>query len=253
MSGNMEKEIVRIIYDEVLRLNRPDLFRTPIIAYSSASDERYLDLKEIIGDWHLNPAQLLPDVKSAISYFVPFTKEVVYEPKNIKDGSPLWAEAYEVINDYFNHINDALSVYILSQGFSAKTIPATHTYDPKDMKCMWSHRSAAAISEMGTFGLNRLLITEKGSGGRFCTVLTSALLEPKHDSAKAKCRGLIDGSCGLCHKICPVGALSPDGIDMFACNRELLKNRDIFRERTALYETDICGKCISICPYTYIE
>ena len=249
MSKNMEKEILRIIQTEISALNRGDLFRPPLVAYSSAHDKRYTRLKEIIGDWHLSPFQLLPDAESIISYFVPFTRDVVYEPMSTKDGSPLWAEAYEIINGYFNHINEMLSIYITSRGYSLKSIPATHTYDPKDMKCMWSHRSAAAISGMGVFGKNRLLITSKGSGGRFCTVLTSAPLTPGSSSFSVNC----DDSCGLCHKICPVNALTLEGIDKFACNEKLLENRDHLRKNTALRKVDICGQCISICPYAYIE
>lgn len=36
----MEKRIAQLIIDEVISFDRPDLFRKPIVAFSSAEDER---------------------------------------------------------------------------------------------------------------------------------------------------------------------------------------------------------------------
>jgi epoxyqueuosine reductase QueG len=117
---------------------------------------------------------------------------------------------------------------------------------------MWSHRSAAAIAGLGTFGANKLLITEKGSGGRFCTILTSAVLKANQVPIESKCLYLKNGSCGLCFKICPVNALFPDSIDKFACQNEVNKNEAKPKESTNLQSADTCGKCISVCPFAYI-
>ncbi|NLB81650.1 MAG: hypothetical protein GX800_08595, partial [Clostridiaceae bacterium] len=54
-NDSLEKGIEQRIIDSLNELNRSDLFRSPIVAYSSAEDERYSKLKDIIGDWHLNP------------------------------------------------------------------------------------------------------------------------------------------------------------------------------------------------------
>lgn len=249
----LEQEIQRIIVEKVTELNRPDLFRTPLVAFSSASDPKYAELKSIIGPWHCFPTELLPDAKSVISYFVPFTKEVVSQPKTVTDGAALWSEAYQEINAYFDEINHALASYLKDQGYQAETIRATHTYDPKDMKSLWSHRSAAVIAGLASLGANRLAITAKGSGGRFCTVITSALLEPNSTPAPQRCPYLQNGGCGLCFKACPVGALRPDGMNKFACQDELNKNQDKLRKETNLVSADTCGKCISVCPFSYIE
>jgi len=251
MTKNVEADIKQIIMDEVEKLNRPDLVRRPLVAFSSAGDERYAELKQIVGEWHLTPTEMLPGAQSVISYFIPLTERVVLDPKSVPDGSLLWGEAYVVINAYFNHINDAIAQYLTAHGFSAKTIRPTHTYDPGDLKSMWSHRSAAAIAGLGAFGLNRMLITERGSGGRFCTVITSAPLKTEQARAQNKCLYFIDGSCGLCMKICPVDALAPDGFDKFTCQKELNKNGEKQKGKTE-YMADTCGKCISICPMAYI-
>lgn len=249
----LELEIKKIIENKVAELNRPDLFRNPLVAFSAADDSRFTELKELIGAWHNTPKELLPEAQSVISYFVPFTKDVVKEPKTMKDGSALWSEAYQEINSYFDVINEAIKTYLESEGHLVVTIKSTHTYDPKDLKASWSHRSAAVIAGLATLGANRLAITEKGSGGRFCTVITSAKLKTNPEPIEEKCLYKKNGSCGLCFKTCPIGALKPEGLDKFACQDELNKNQEITRRETNLVDADTCGKCISVCPLSYIE
>ncbi|MBE6012849.1 MAG: epoxyqueuosine reductase [Lachnospiraceae bacterium] len=253
MDKTLEKTIEDIITEQLLILNRPDLYRSPLVSFSSADDKRYKELKNIIGEWHLTPKELLPEAESIISYFVPFTKDVASEPKKIREGSPLWGEAYQEINKHFNIINDAVSNYLIGLGYQAKAIKPTHTYDPKDLKSLWSHRSAASIAGLGNFAANRLLITEKGSAGRFCTVITSAPLKADNKLTENKCLYVKNKSCGLCFKICPVKALAGDGsFDKFACQKELNKNEEGLKKSAPLKSADICGKCISICPFAYI-
>ncbi len=240
-----------IIQKEVRELNRPDLFRAPIMAVSSALDLRYPELKNIIGDWHLNPRELLHDAQSVISYFVPLTRPVIAQPIQTDDGSPLWGEAYVTINAHFDVIGRAVSNYLENLGYSAHPIAGTHTYDPKNLKSMWSHRSAAAIAGLGAFAANRLLITPKGSGGRFCTILTSAPLKTNDTPATDPCLYHKNGSCGLCFKACPARALKPDSFERFVCHDDvLLKNAENLK---AIGFCDVCGKCFSVCPFAYIE
>ena len=251
--NTLAMKIENIISDELAALARPDLFREPLVAFSAATDPRYEELKTLIGPWHLLPQELLPTAKSVISYFVPFTKEVVRAPKKAKQAAPTWGEAYVVINNHFARINEALCAYLKEQGFEAMTIPATHTYDPKDMKSMWSHRSAAAIAGLGAFGANRMLLTAKGSGGRFCTVLTSAELPVTAGEPANPCLYVKDGSCGRCFEICPVKALHPDDLDLFACQAQTKRNERFLADEVNLGEADTCGKCIAVCPVAYLK
>lgn len=251
MHNELERESEEIIGRLLHDLGRPDLFRQPLVSFSDASDGRYLDLKNLIGDWHLTPSELLSDAQSVISYFVPFTKKVAVQADVVENGSPLWSEAYVVINQHFEIINEAISHYLLGLGYSVATIPATHTYDPADLKSMWSHKSAAVIAGLGDFGTNRLVITEKGSAGRFCSVITSAVLQSDKPPVENKCLSRRGGSCDLCFRVCPPQALAPDSFDRFACHVELKKNESKMRDMIGL-SADICGKCISVCPFAYI-
>lgn len=252
MIKKLEQIIENIVDEQVAALNRPDLFRKPIVSYSSADDSRYIDLKRLIGAWHAHPTELLPNAKSVISYFIPFTKEVIEQPKRVPYGSWLWSEAYQETNRHFNNVNKAISGYLIDEGYSTKMIPSTHNYDPKDLKCFWSHRSAAVIAGLGSFGINRLVITEKGSGGRFCSVITSATLTTNKQPVDTRCLYIKKGVCGLCLKTCPVQALAPNAINKFACQDRLNEHEAIIKASTNLQNADTCGKCISVCPFAYI-
>lgn len=244
------KEIPRVVREAMDDVNRPDLFRDPICGFSSASDSRYEDLKTIIGPWHLNPKELMPESKTVISYFVPFTKEVSKSPKC--DEAPLlWGEAYEELNKAFDFVGQRLIAFLREQGYEASGFAATHTFDPKVLRSPWSHRSAAVISGLGTFGLNRMVITEKGSAGRFCTVFTSAEITPSPMPTEEYCFYHQDGRCGACVKNCPTKALSKEQWLPFACYDLCLKNAEALKNEVNF--ADVCGKCIGVCPRRYME
>lgn len=249
LSTRMKQTIIKAVQD----INRPDLFREPLIGFSSANDPSYQELKTIIGPWHRLPGELLDEAVSVISYFVPFTRAVVMGPTSTVDASYVWGEAYQEINRQFPVIDQLVSELLHDYGFQTQTVPPSHTYDPVDLQCYWSHRSTAVIAGLGRIGANRMVITDKGSGGRFCSIITTAHLEPNQTVAKERCLWHINRSCQKCFDICPVNALGPDVMDKFACQDLLNKYEADLIRTTALESADACGKCISVCPVAYIE
>lgn len=250
---SLESQVCQLVEERVEQLGRPDLFRKPLVRFAQASDPHFDDLKTLIGPWHATPCELLPEARSVISYFVPYTRDVALGPKNASKCDLDWAEAYQEINSGFDEVNDALKVFLESQGHKVLTIQSTHTYDPKNLKASWSHRSIAAIAGLACLGSNRLAITEKGSAGRFCSVITSAELHSSEPPIEQKCLYKTKGSCWLCFKACPIGALKPESFDKFACQDRLNENQDEIRQQSSLKDADVCGKCISVCPFCYIE
>lgn len=240
-----------ILEEEVEKVQRPDLYRKPLFAVSDPSDPRYAQLKTLVGEWHMHPEELLPNVKAVITYFVPYTEEVTKSPSFAKDAARLWAEAYCYINDAFDQMGQRIAHQMTAEGYESYVIAGTHTYDAKDLKSLWSHRSAAVIAGLGYFGANRLVITEKGSSGRLCTILTTAPIPFTEKKAKDYClrnRGL---PCDACFKNCPATALQPNSFDRFLCNEAvLLKNAEQYPE---IGFCDVCGKCISACPFAYMD
>lgn len=246
---DLKETIFSFVKDSVRDTGRSDILREPLLAYSAADDERYTQLKSLVGPWHMTPGELLPGAQSVISIFVPFSKNVLAAAKADEPVSALWGEAYVVLNALYDSLGKGLADMLGDMGYPSVNIASTHTYDPKELKSMWSHRSAAVIAGLGSFGLNRLLITEKGSGGRFCSVITSARLQPSPSPAPLRCIYYKSGGCRLCLKACPIEALGDGEFKRFNCSDRLFSNGRFLGND----EYDVCGKCIAACPLSYIE
>lgn len=245
-----EDRILEIIWEEITKAGRRDLFRAPMCAFSSAEDERYHELKTIVGPWVKEPRELLPDARTVISFFVPFSKELVAVSLREEPVARAWGEAYVVLNALYDVIGLTTAAYLRGQGFSALPMAATHTYDPVKLESLWSHRSAAAIAGLGSFGVNRMLFTEKGAAGRCSSVLTSAPLNTTKEPAEQRCLHYLGGGCLLCLRACPVQALKLDSLDKFTCHDHLLENQEYLKD---IGDCDVCGKCVVNCPVAYIE
>ena len=250
----LEKKIEEIIKEKVKSIRRPDLFREPMVGFVSAKDPALLNVKEIVGPWHDLPEDQLTGAKSIIAYEVPFTKEVAMDPENARFSGLTWSEAYVIINDNFELISTAVADYLRSLGYEASTVKATNDYDPSDPVSSWSHRTMAAAAGLGKFGLNRILITAKGSAVRYCSLLTTAELDPSGPYTGPECMGLKDGSCTICLDACPVDALTrwAEG-GKLDCQALQNTYHDKMIEELSVDTAGTCGKCIAACPLAYID
>ena len=225
--------------------SKSELFRRPIVGISNSDNPLYEDLKDIVGPEHVHPRDLLPEAKSVISFFIPFSDIVVKTNRVDSLPSKEYARSYVDANILINQISHNLVKLLNDKGFKAATIKATHTYEPETLKSAWSHRSAAYIGNMGQFGVNRMLITSEGSAGRFGTVITSAEIPLALEESHEYCLYYKNASCKKCIDVCPVGALDIDSFDKFKCNSRLLENMEKLKD---IGECDVCGKCLTICP-----
>ena len=242
-SASLREAIANFIREEVTRQSSSALFAEPLIGFARCDDPAFLSLKTIIGAHHLLPEEVLPKAKSAVAFFLPYRPEIVISNRG-SAVSREWAEAYLKANDAIDAIGAALCAYLAGRGFDSIAVGATHTYDPESLTASWSHRSVAFIAGLGRFGLNRLLITAKGSAGRYGSVLTTADIpadpRPEANKEEEPCTYFRDGGCRFCLQNCPTGALSEEGIDRQLCNAYLLKVSEGFSD---LGFCDVCGKC----------
>jgi len=219
------------------------IFDAPIFAFGSADDELYEQYKstDIIGGHFLTPLEWLPSAKTVISFFLPYADSI--KKSNSHDctwPSEEWLHGrYEgqlFINELLKHIRKQL----LGSGYSC-LVPAFDSrfgYGDSEDKFAsnWSERHAAFACGLGTFGLSKGIITEKGTCGRLGSILT-ALDLPK-DTRQYNDIYEYCSMCGLCIPRCPVKAISfEEGKEHAPCSEFLKRVGEIHKPRYG------CGKC----------
>jgi epoxyqueuosine reductase QueG len=221
-------------------------WKEPLVAYASADDPLFAMLKQTINPTHALPHDFLPEAQTVIAYFLPFKDDVVDSNIAGHFSSRTWALAYIETNRLIGVINQHLQGQLIALGYKAVFVPANHNFNQKTLLSDWSHRSAAYIAGLGTFGFNHMLITEKGCCGRIGSLITDLELQPTPRYTRELCLYKQDRSCQRCAQKCVNTALGTDGLDKHKCYEMCLINAARFNnlESTA----DICGKCLAGVP-----
>jgi Uncharacterized Fe-S protein len=237
---------------------RPDLagvrmFDSPIVGVARADDPYFDELLRpgVIGPHFLPPRQWLPEAKSVVSFFLPFTDPVV--KGNIPDleyPSAEWLhgrfEGQAFIGSLCRHLVGALvgggheaAAPCVDERFWSWNRPAG--VDGKGVArpgftSNWSERHVAHVAGLGTFSLSKGLITEKGMAGRFGSVITTAELES--DVRPYRAYDEYCNRCGACVKRCKFQAITLEhGKDHVVCGEISARNMGLFKPRYG------CGKC----------
>lgn len=242
----------KIIRDRIIHVtaNYPHSEHTgwedPLIAYARADDPLFDLLKEVANPTHCKPEDFLEDAKSVITYFIPFQKRVISSNKKYRYASRTWATSYLETNKLIADINKQVQTLLIAKGYKAVYVPATHNFNEKTLLSDWSHRSAAYIAGLGTFGLNHMLITDSGCCGRIGSLVTDLVLKPTQRPTREYCLYKVDGSCGKCAEKCVNGALNFKNLDKHKCYKMCLTNADQLSELESI--ADVCGKCLVDVP-----
>ncbi|MFQ5892479.1 MAG: epoxyqueuosine reductase, partial [Candidatus Methanofastidiosia archaeon] len=193
---------------------------------------------------------LLKDAETAISYFLPFEKEIPLSNVGGDNSSRKWALAYVETNKLIVDLNKALSEKLKELNFDSFTLPPTHDFDREKLISDWSHKHVAYIAGLGNFGLHQMLITERGCCGRLGSLITNAKIKPTERTNKEFCLYKHDKSCEKCVEKCTFGALKIDYFDRHKCYEVLLKND---RFHSDLGTTTVCGKCVCVVPCSFVN
>lgn len=237
----IQKEIFDFVENYPDRASTKTRWKRPLVAFASAEDRLFPELKKVVRPTHALPQDLLTKAKTVVTYFFPFENKV-QEMNAREEEHPAreWAIAYietnRLIQDLGNHLKDFLE----RAGYGALSTPATHNYDQAILLSDWSHRHVAYIAGLGRFGLNRWLITEAGCCGRLGSLVTEAFFSPSLRPQGEFCLQFAGQECSACIAKCKYGGLLIDQFDRHACNRQLLKNDAFFSD---LATSDVCGKC----------
>jgi epoxyqueuosine reductase QueG len=162
----LKAELVRFVCGEVQNSEDRSFFREPLVGFASVADPLFLRLPEVVGQHHIQPQDLLPSALTVMAFFIPFAPGIVFANRG-QTVAREWAEAYVKTNALINSICEKTITLLSDKGIEANSVQATHTYDPETLLASWSHRSVGFVAGLGSFGLNRMLITPKGCAGRY--------------------------------------------------------------------------------------
>lgn len=216
------------------------LYDPPLIGVADAEDPLFEAFRApgVVGPSHRLPADWLPGARSVLSFFFPITEAV--RRSNAEDfrwPSPPWLHARYEGHRFLTAFLAALRDRLGEAGISAAA-PMLHpdfAISPQHIS-NWSERHVAYACGLGTFGLSRGLITEKGTAGRFLS-LVSARKYP-HTPRPYTRYDEYCIRCGACIPHCPPVAIDPvRGKDNALCSAFLDSTRAKEQPRYG------CGKC----------
>lgn len=224
--------------------NIKNIWEEPIVGFADANSDYIKNLKNIVLKSHYSPKDFLEDATIIVCYFLPFKRDIGKSNKVEGLPSQIWADAYIVTNEMTQHVNEYIVHQIEKLGYKAVNPVNAGKFDQNILKSKWSQRHLAYAAGIGTFGINNLLISEKGSCGRYFSVITNLDVKSDEPIKEDRCMYKKDKSCGICVKRCKKGALTYEEFDRFKCSAKLEKNK---KEVGAA----VCGKCAVELPCSY--
>ena len=186
------------------------------------------------------PASIVPETRTVIVIGIP-----VHLPALETAPSIWYHELYKTVNTLLDTSAYRIASFLNREGFPSVAIPRDGYGSISILKekpvAFFSHRHAALLAGLGTFGINNVLLTKRfGPRVRFASIFTSAEITPDPLLGEDLCT-----RCMQCAAACPVRALPgrdyPLGItDKAACatRSEALNRRSV----------SPCGLCIRVCP-----
>jgi len=182
----------------------------------------------------------------AISFCIRLSDAVVDEI----GSSPTYTyfHHYRTVNSFIDRLGLETVILLQDMGYNAVANPASQSHGDKDYAGLFSHKTAAVKSGLGSIGKSGLFISKKyGPRVRLGTVFTDAPLEVSDFSYEDVC-----GGCDLCVKACPAGAITGKTFYLGIDRREIFdpqKCSDYMKKHFHhIGRGAVCGICMRVCP-----
>ncbi len=203
------------------------------------ADSRAFESPDYVGN---KPQDVMPDLKSVVILGVSVPNGAF---DTLPKGRAEYTNTLMAATATLRIIAFQIAKFIEKSGYKATIAPSEGSEfgywyaDRETLKGDFSFKYAAYNAGLGNFGMNHLLIT-KDFGPRIR--MTAILTDAPFAQAKTPQMPLVNDSCRDCLKcieICPVGALTEEGV--------------IYREKCADYMFNVlgglrCGLCLKVCP-----
>ena len=236
------------------------LFDAPIFAFGHVDDELYEQFKsgEAIGAHFISPLEWLSDAKTVIAIFFPYSEQI--KEANSKDydwPAPEWLHARYDGQLFLKETVMYIQQLLIDAGHKS-IIPSFDerfkSGDTRDKSgdaanrftSNWSERHIAYACGLGTFGLSKGLITEKGVCGRFASIITE--LDLSKDVRKYKDIYEYCTMCKKCISNCPPRAISDNGKEHLPCSDFIDVTFDKHKPRYGCGKCQVSVPCMSAAP-----
>jgi epoxyqueuosine reductase len=242
-------------------------FETFLVGFSRGDDPLYDAYKDHVGPFYLTPWEIFaltfrdlsvkPEELTVISWILPQTEAT--KADNRKEDfypSERWARA----RIFGEEVNEKLRRHVVaaveSQGYQVVAPSLSPQFSvrisPKyGLASTWSERHAAYASGLGTFGLCDGLITPVGKAMRTGSVVARIQVPPTprpYADHHEYCLYFTQGTCGICIKRCPVGAITDAGKDKSICRKHLFPVTKDYVTSQYGFDGYGCGLCQTKVP-----
>lgn len=186
------------------------------------------------------PRSIYPEANTVIVIGLPVPLPVVETAPSI-----YYHELYRTVNTLLDLKAYEIANFLTEKGHGSIYLPRDAYGDIRILIerpfAFFSHKHAAYLAGLGSFGQNNVLLTPGyGPRVRFTSIFTEAEIAPDPIKIEDLCT-----RCMLCVRKCPVSAIPgkgefPPPVDKNLCAKRSSELRDEYRSP--------CGICIKVCP-----
>ena len=211
----------------------------PMVGFASAAEWDYAPFEPWVPK-EFRPRSIYPETKGVIVIGLPITLPILETSPSIH-----YHLLYQNVNQMLDEHAYRISSWLSEKGHASMYIPRDGYGTISLLKdkpiAFFSHRHAAYLAGLGTFGVNNMILTKKyGPRVRFASIFTTVELPSDSPMREDLCT-----RCMRCADICPVKALPEDGYPKGLTDKKACAMR-----AESLYQRFLspCGFCIKVCP-----